>query len=1004
MTRAAPSGFTVTRALIGRQQRGLLFACGLVLLVGLVFSMLHFEKVSLNWISLGFGVVGLCLLYLVGVFVHPDADIAATNSCYPSHFLTKPIATRQLVLMPMLAGTGLAWLLIQMFVLLARKGEVPIDPFAIPIGAAAMMAGLQAIYWSPSRFAYAKLIFTLGLCGGILTLLALSYSGEFPTQWALVAFALVVVLSFPTALVGIARARNEGGVATFQTSGGAVKAHKAFSSPFACQVDYEWRQQGKILPYLALAFGLLFLIPSFFTSETGGIFYLPHKPMMLPQGPQQEIKKVFALPMISTFAAVWLPALLAGILGVAWLIGCGVRRSDMQRGEEGFLHFYGTRPLSDWDLAMAKFAALAKSSAAAFLIILCLAIPLLFQPAGFLTEQGEKVTGYTLLQAISPWLNFDLITFAVSIFFCLVFVTWRNLCVGQWIDLVRVKHLRYVYAPIVFLATFFASRLPSWLSGYSSFELTFLVLWTFALGKLTALAWLIRRQRRSGSISASQTKVALVYYLSSVVIFGWCLNWVLSSAFGQIGSSSVIPLPLFAIPLGFLIVPILRLLWTPYLLSRVRHQEATPKTNWLRLAGAVTARIAIIAASVVAIFSLLALGLYDLFGFLGHREKELCAQAGIPTNLQEVGVAVEQPVDPHRRLLNLKPLPKTFEARVLAWTPSISLDERDWNAVLDEASQLDYIPPLLEKRVTEQNTPTITSLANVPQDKGSYLAWIACGVGIVRCMQGRYDEAEEIAETVERLAIIVESNPDTGSSNEAVGIRRGGGRLLSLLIASNPPKPVIRKALNFWKNLPPLHGPKYYLRGTIGEYADRVNQYEASATESFPNFGDLRGIISDLIEERRPTEKYEKPFNLFAFWRSARDAWSTTPDEVIPEDQYPTWAEFYDHPGKFADYFRWDTRYQPTREQAYRKAEIAWLSLALIDTLPERLPAKEEFIDPQTHKPYEYGLNRRYAVILTNSCNNRDGYIRVPKTGETLLKPHKNGLVEQKRVLEDRPF
>src|SRR2546421_9229201 len=45
------------------------------------------------------------LLYLMAVFTHPDADVAATRSGYPAHLWVLPVRTRELVAWPMLYGT-----------------------------------------------------------------------------------------------------------------------------------------------------------------------------------------------------------------------------------------------------------------------------------------------------------------------------------------------------------------------------------------------------------------------------------------------------------------------------------------------------------------------------------------------------------------------------------------------------------------------------------------------------------------------------------------------------------------------------------------------------------------------------------------------------------------------------------------------------------------------------------------------------------------------------------
>src|SRR5947207_11832717 len=83
----------------------------------------------------------LGLLYLMAVFAHPDADVAATRSGYPAYLLLLPVRTRDLVLWPMLSGTtgvALGWIVPARFIL--RPVRVP-APASWP---ASMIAALRA--------------------------------------------------------------------------------------------------------------------------------------------------------------------------------------------------------------------------------------------------------------------------------------------------------------------------------------------------------------------------------------------------------------------------------------------------------------------------------------------------------------------------------------------------------------------------------------------------------------------------------------------------------------------------------------------------------------------------------------------------------------------------------------------------------------------------------------------------------------------------------------------
>ena len=71
-------------------------------------------------IPFGFGI-----LYMMGIFTHSDADVAATDSGYPSYLMILPLSSRSLALWPMLYGTltvSLAWAALVELVLRPRGG------------------------------------------------------------------------------------------------------------------------------------------------------------------------------------------------------------------------------------------------------------------------------------------------------------------------------------------------------------------------------------------------------------------------------------------------------------------------------------------------------------------------------------------------------------------------------------------------------------------------------------------------------------------------------------------------------------------------------------------------------------------------------------------------------------------------------------------------------------------------------------------------------------------
>src|SRR5882724_5121408 len=71
----------------------------LVLLAHLPATTVASTTVYMFAIPFGFGI-----LYLMGIFTHSEADVAATDSGYPSYLLILPLSSRSLVVWPMVYG------------------------------------------------------------------------------------------------------------------------------------------------------------------------------------------------------------------------------------------------------------------------------------------------------------------------------------------------------------------------------------------------------------------------------------------------------------------------------------------------------------------------------------------------------------------------------------------------------------------------------------------------------------------------------------------------------------------------------------------------------------------------------------------------------------------------------------------------------------------------------------------------------------------------------------
>jgi hypothetical protein len=403
----------------------------------------YFSKISVFMCAMLFG---FGLLYLMGVFTYPDADVAATVSGYPPYLLTLPVRTRDLVLWPMLYGiitVAAGWIVLAQWVILPRGGMVWVWWPAAML--AAILACLQAIFWSPVGLPYMRLVLSLAIIPLLMTIgFTAGQNGTAPA--ALTAFFLCILpVAYAIAYNGVARARRGDSPeyawfperaprheALEQSAAQTAISHasKPFASGAIAQLWVEWKRNGIIFPLVTIGVCLLYTVPVFMVKETA------------PLSPRAEWAQSFAagrngpLPNpglggveLNVWVKTYLLSFLMMTVFFGSIIGGGLRKGDTRKKDLSLHLFLATRPMTDLEMVWIKLKAAALSSLAAWGVMTLFIILWLMAPG----KEGGRTGPFLLLlwEFATPE---GLILLALCLFGLFAW-TWRNQVVSLFVDL-----------------------------------------------------------------------------------------------------------------------------------------------------------------------------------------------------------------------------------------------------------------------------------------------------------------------------------------------------------------------------------------------------------------------------------------------------------------------------------------------------------------------------------------------------------------------------------------
>ncbi len=498
------------------------------------------------------------LLFLIGVFSHAEADLAAPESGYPPYLMLLPARTLALVLWPMLYGTvaiGGAWIAFRGLIAVPSQHPVPLWwPAAL---LAAVLASLQALLWFPLGIAFLRVPLIFAVVPALLWHAYAAALARVPDADLARSFLPVVLAAFLAAVVGVSLARRGSALGLGARAGAPSRAAAVepppFASPAEAQLWLEWRRNGLALPLVVAAVCALFALPILLVSDVGPAY------LWLPFASDPE-----ALYRIHTrVSMMWaiVPVYVLPLCGLA--VGTGLRKGDSRRADMSLNPFFGTRPLPSPDLVAIKLRVAARSALLALGVLALFLAACLLLPAS--PREGSDAVlplGALVLPLLTPATWLALLGTALV----LGLLTWRNQV--QWLPvdfsgrpwLPRAYPIAQVFLGVSYLVMWMwadAGTHPNPVEKHLTGILAVLV-----VVKLSAGLWVVGELRRRGMVSRRALSAWAAGWLwTAILLYAWAL-WVVPELRPQAVDTA----------LGMvLLMPLTRLALSPLALDRARH-------------------------------------------------------------------------------------------------------------------------------------------------------------------------------------------------------------------------------------------------------------------------------------------------------------------------------------------------------------------------------------------------------------------------------------------------
>ena len=414
---------------------------------------------------------------LFGLFDYTESADGSGFGRFPHRLFTLPVSSLRLVTIPVLAGVVSVELLYLLWLEpLTRNGQT--SPWFAAILLAAMMVFYQAVLWTLERFGAVRLL-VIGAVAILVIGVGLlpSFAPSPPPPWrsettlaatltALAAVAFLISWRHIASVRGGGRRSSHRFERLFaKTAARLPRRRKAFASPAAAQLWFEWRSAGVVLPVLVAGVLLAVIGPLswLYRAEAGASLRL----------------------MLGTLA---MPVILAMPVGMAF------SRPAFWSEDLSVPAFVAVRPMTDEDLIAVRVKVAAASAAASWILVLAFG-------AVWLTLWANVDA---LSQLAVQWWAFhahskaSVFTMVALIVIAGLILTWRFLVSRLWSGMsgrrpLFVASVMSVLVIGIGAMVFNADRLPAWLLADPSNMGT--VVWTLAIAA-AAKYWLAARSWR----------------------------------------------------------------------------------------------------------------------------------------------------------------------------------------------------------------------------------------------------------------------------------------------------------------------------------------------------------------------------------------------------------------------------------------------------------------------------------------------------------------------------
>ena len=353
----------------------------------------------------------LSFFLLMGIFNYTEYNSTREWNGFPYRLFTLPVATWQLVTVPIFLCVVFAELFFFAWIKLVWNREaVPMtDWFAIVLGAYVIF--YQTALWCLAGFRILRIV-ALGL-GGVSWILIASaplYAILFHLPWLterllMPAMILLAMLSYAIALTTVTRQRYGGGrrgswtrALGYSLVDALPKRARDFASPAAAQFWFEWRRTGWLLP-CCVAFVIVIMFPfTWFKRHDADFTYF-------------VLVRMLIAPLV-----------------LSLVVGKGFANCELWSTSGRLPNFLAVRPLSTIEYVEVKMKVAAVSVAVAWLLVFAFLLLWLLCWAN-VTDLRMDVYLYSIRNPDS-WL-------ATGVLSCvgLILVSWRLMVGGLWVGL-----------------------------------------------------------------------------------------------------------------------------------------------------------------------------------------------------------------------------------------------------------------------------------------------------------------------------------------------------------------------------------------------------------------------------------------------------------------------------------------------------------------------------------------------------------------------------------------